>query len=67
MPQPTKACWKRFRAVRQNVMSFQLGVLNSDAVLRIVGNYELGLRYCPMHGSASWFQEAQPLTHPRCS
>jgi histidinol dehydrogenase len=36
------------RRVRQNVMSFQLGVLHRDAVLSMAGSHELRLRYRPM-------------------
>jgi histidinol dehydrogenase len=37
------------RRVRQNVMSFQLGILHSDAVLSSAGSHELRLRYRPVH------------------
>ncbi len=36
------------RRVRQNVLSFQLGLLQSEAVLSVVGSHELRLRYRPM-------------------
>jgi histidinol dehydrogenase len=36
------------RRVRQNVLSFQLGLLHSDAVLTVNGSHELRLRYRPM-------------------
>jgi histidinol dehydrogenase len=36
------------RRIRQNVLSFQLGVLHRDAVLMIAGSHELRLRYRPM-------------------
>ncbi len=36
------------RRVRQNVMSFQLGLLHSDAILSVNGSHELRLRYRPM-------------------
>jgi histidinol dehydrogenase len=36
------------RRVRQNVLSFQLGLLHSDAVLSAAGSHELRLRYRPM-------------------
>jgi histidinol dehydrogenase len=36
------------RRVRQNVMSFQLGLLHSDAVLSVPGSHELRLRYRPV-------------------
>jgi histidinol dehydrogenase len=36
------------RRVRQNIMSFQLGLLHRDAVLRIAGSHELCLRYRPI-------------------
>ncbi len=36
------------RRVRQNVLSFQLGLLHSDAVLTVAGSHELRLRYRPM-------------------
>jgi histidinol dehydrogenase len=36
------------RRVRQNVLSFQLGLLHSDAVLSVQGSHELRLRYRPM-------------------
>jgi histidinol dehydrogenase len=36
------------RRVRQNVMSFQLGLLQADAVLSVNGSHELRLRYRPM-------------------
>ena len=36
------------RRVRQNVMSFQLGLLHGDAVLSIAGSHELQLRYRPL-------------------
>jgi histidinol dehydrogenase len=36
------------RRVRQNVLSFQLGILHRDAVLHISGSHELRLRYRPM-------------------
>ncbi len=36
------------RRVRQNVMSFQLGLLHRDAVLSVAGRHELRLRYRPL-------------------
>ena len=36
------------RRVRQNVLSFQLGLLHRDAVLTVPGSHELQLRYRPM-------------------
>ena len=36
------------RRVRQNVMSFQLGLLHRDARLAVTGQYELRLRYRPL-------------------
>jgi histidinol dehydrogenase len=36
------------RRVRQNVLSFQFGLLHRDAVLSVVGDRELRLRYRPM-------------------
>jgi len=36
------------RRVRQNVLSFQLGILHSNATLNVHGKYELQLRYRPM-------------------
>src|SRR5262245_35423307 len=36
------------RRVRQNVLSFQLGLLHSDAVLSVAGSHELRLRYRPV-------------------
>ncbi len=36
------------RRVRQNVMSFQMGLLHADAVLTAAGRHELRLRYRPM-------------------
>jgi histidinol dehydrogenase len=36
------------RRVRQNVLSFQLGLLHRDAVLSVAGSHELRLRYRPM-------------------
>jgi histidinol dehydrogenase len=36
------------RRVRQNIMSFQLGLLHGDAVLSVPGQHELRLRYKPM-------------------
>jgi histidinol dehydrogenase len=36
------------RRVRQNVMSFQLGLLHTDAVLTVAGCHELRLRYRPV-------------------
>ncbi len=36
------------RRVRQNVLSFQLGLLHRDAVLTVAGSHELRLRYRPM-------------------
>jgi histidinol dehydrogenase len=34
--------------VRQNVLSFQLGLIHRDAVLRVADRHELRLRYLPM-------------------
>ncbi len=36
------------RRIRQNIMSFQLGLLHGDAVLTVSGKHELRLRYRPM-------------------
>jgi histidinol dehydrogenase len=36
------------RRIRQNILSFQLGLLHRDAVLNMPGSYELRLRYRPM-------------------
>ena len=36
------------RRVRQNVLSFQYGLLHGDAVLTLAGRHELKLRYRPM-------------------
>jgi histidinol dehydrogenase len=36
------------RRVRQNIMSFQLGLLHTDAVLSVAGSRELRLRYRPV-------------------
>ncbi len=37
------------RNVRQNILSFQMGVLHTDAVLTVSGSHELQLRYRPMN------------------
>src|SRR5262249_20451075 len=37
------------RRVRHNVLSFQLGLLHTDASLHVPGSHELRLRYRPMH------------------
>jgi histidinol dehydrogenase len=36
------------RRVRQNILSFQLGVLHRDAILSVPGSHELRVRYRPM-------------------
>ncbi len=36
------------RRIRQNVLSFQYGLLHGDAVLTVAGRHELRLRYRPM-------------------
>lgn len=36
------------RNVRQNILSFQMGVLHTDAVLTVSGSHELQLRYRPV-------------------
>ncbi len=36
------------KQVRQNVLSFQLGLLHGDAVMNLSGSHELRLRYRPM-------------------
>jgi histidinol dehydrogenase len=36
------------RRVRQNVLSFQLGLIHGDAVLSVAGSHELRLRYRPL-------------------
>ena len=36
------------RRIRQNVLSFQLGILHRDAALAMAGSHELRLRYRPM-------------------
>jgi histidinol dehydrogenase len=42
------ALLETIRRVRQNVMSFQLGLLTSDAVMQLAGLHELKLRYRPL-------------------
>ncbi len=37
------------RRIRQNILSFQLGLLHGDAVLHVAGSHELRLRYRPMN------------------
>jgi len=36
------------RRVRQNILSFQLGLLHRDAILSVAGSHELRLRYRPV-------------------
>jgi histidinol dehydrogenase len=36
------------RRIRQNILSFQLGLLHGDAVLHVAGSHELRMRYRPM-------------------
>jgi histidinol dehydrogenase len=36
------------RNIRQNVLSFQMGLLHSDAILSVSGSHELQLRYRPL-------------------
>lgn len=36
------------RNIRQNVLSFQMGLLHTDAVLSVTGSHELQLRYRPL-------------------
>ncbi|MGE3804796.1 MAG: histidinol dehydrogenase [Gemmataceae bacterium] len=36
------------RRVRQNILSFQMGVLHSDAILSVAGSHELKMRYRPL-------------------
>lgn len=36
------------RRVRQNVLSFQLGLVHTDAILRVNGSHELRMRYRPL-------------------
>jgi histidinol dehydrogenase len=36
------------RRIRQNILSFQMGLLHSDAVLSVSGRHELRLRYRPV-------------------
>lgn len=36
------------RRVRQNILSFQLGLLHGDAILSVAGSHELRLRYRPV-------------------
>jgi histidinol dehydrogenase len=36
------------RNIRQNILSFQMGVLHTDAVLTVSGSHELQLRYRPV-------------------
>jgi histidinol dehydrogenase len=36
------------RRVRQNVLSFQMGLLHADAILSLAGRHELRMRYRPM-------------------
>jgi histidinol dehydrogenase len=43
-----KTFLETIRRVRQNVLSFQLGLLHTDAVLHVSGSHELRLRYRPM-------------------
>ncbi len=45
---PTPAFLETVRRVRQNVLSFQLGLLHRDAVLTVAGSHELRLRYRPL-------------------
>jgi len=44
----TPAFLETLQRVRQNVMSFQLGLLHGDAVLNVPGQRELRMRYRPM-------------------
>lgn len=37
------------RNIRQNILSFQMGVLHTDAVLTVSGSHELQLRYRPLN------------------
>lgn len=43
-----KAFLETLRRVRLNVLSFQLGVVHTDAVLQVAGKHELRLRYRPV-------------------
>jgi len=43
-----RAFLETVRRVRQNVLSFQLGVLHTDAVLHLADRHELRLRYRPL-------------------
>jgi histidinol dehydrogenase len=43
-----RAFLETLRRVRQNVFSFQLGLLHRDAVLQVAGSHELRLRYRPL-------------------
>jgi histidinol dehydrogenase len=36
------------RNIRQNVLSFQMGLLHTDAVLSVTGSHEISLRYRPL-------------------
>jgi histidinol dehydrogenase len=43
-----RAFLETLRRVRQNVFSFQVGLLHRDAVLQVAGSHELRLRYRPL-------------------
>ena len=47
-PRADPAFLETVRRVRQNVLSFQLGLLHRDAVLTVAGRHELRLRYRPL-------------------
>lgn len=36
------------RNIRQNILSFQMGLIHSDAILSVTGSHELQLRYRPL-------------------
>ncbi|HLN30889.1 MAG TPA: histidinol dehydrogenase [Gemmataceae bacterium] len=43
-----RAFLETVRRVRQNILSFQLGLLHRDAILSVAGSHELRLRYRPV-------------------
>ena len=47
-PPPSAAFLETVRRVRQNILSFQLGLVHTDAVLRVSGSHELRMRYRPL-------------------
>ena len=55
------------RRVRQNVLSFQLGLLHRDAVLTVAGKHELRAALPAACGaSASWSPAGRRRTPRRC-